>query len=136
VCNFWTLLKNATLMLRDFYKMCLLLYKRGVRLNQEVYEKIRNNPKFHELVTKRSKFAWSLAITILSVYYTFILVIAFIPETLGASIGGGVLSVGIPIGIFIILLCFVLTGIYTNRANNEFDKLTEELKAQARAENE
>jgi len=103
-------------------------------VNQEVYDRIRNNPKFNELVTKRSKFAWRLAFVMLGIYYTFILVIAFSPETLGKPLGEGVSTVGIPIGILIILLCFLLTGIYTRRANNEFDALTNEIKEDARAE--
>ena len=101
-------------------------------MNQEIYERVRNNPKFVELVTKRSSFAWKLAITILVVYYTFIMVIAFSPEVFGQPVGDGVTTVGIPVGIVIILLCFLLTGIYTRRANSEFDKLTNEIKEDIR----
>lgn len=101
-------------------------------MNQKIYKKVRNNPKFTELVKKRSSFAWKLAFTILAIYYTFILVIAFIPQLLGKPIGDGVTTIGIPIGIFIILICFILTGVYTKRANSEFDKLTNEIKEDVR----
>jgi len=60
------------------------------------------------------------------------MVIAFSPETFGQPIGDGVTTVGIPVGIAIILLCFLLTGIYTKRANGEFDKLTDEIKEDVR----
>jgi len=103
-------------------------------LNQEIYERVRNNPKFTELVQKRSSFAWRLAITILVIYYTFIMVIAFSPEIFGQPIGDGVTTVGIPVGIAIIIICFLLTGIYTKRANSEFDKLTNEIKEDIRFE--
>ena len=103
-------------------------------MNQEIYERVRNNPKFTELVQKRSSFAWRLAITILVIYYTFIMVIAFSPEILGQPIGDGVTTVGIPVGIAIIIICFLLTGIYTKRANSEFDKLTNEIKEDIRFE--
>ena len=65
-------------------------------------------------------------------YYSFILLIAFSPETLGQPIGDGVMTVGIPVGISIILLCIILTGIYVKRANSEFDKLIDDIKDDVR----
>ena len=103
-------------------------------MNQKIYEKVRNNPKYIELIKKRSGFAWKLSILILSVYYSFILTIAFIPEILGERVGNSVTTIGIPIGLSIIFLCFILTGIYTKRANSEFDKLTNEIKDDIRYE--
>lgn len=97
-------------------------------------EKIKNNPKYKELLTKRSKFAWTLAIIMLVVYYTFIMVIAFSPETLGAKLGSGVTTVGIPVGVAIIIIAFALTGIYTKRANTEFDDLANSIKREARSD--
>jgi len=103
-------------------------------VNHEVYKSVRNNPKFTELVTKRSRFAWKLAFTILTVYYSFIMIIAFAPTVFGNTIGGSVTTIGIPVGLSIILLCFILTGVYTKRANNEFDRLTDEIKDDIRFE--
>jgi uncharacterized membrane protein (DUF485 family) len=99
---------------------------------KEIYEKVRNHPKFDELVTKRSSFAWKLSFIVLAIYYTFIMTIAFMPDILGTPIGDGVTSVGIPVGVVIILSCFVLTGIYTKRANGEFDDLTNQIKEDVR----
>lgn len=103
-------------------------------MNQKIYEKVRNNPKYVELTKKRSSFAWKLTILILSVYYVFIMTIAFSPETLGQTLGDGVTTIGMPIGLAIILLCFLLTGIYTKRANGEFDRLNNEIKDDIRYE--
>ncbi len=64
----------------------------------------------------------------LVVYYAFILVIAFDPSLLGAKMGSGVITVGIPIGIAIIIIAFVLAGIYVRRANGEFDVLTQQVR--------
>lgn len=95
---------------------------------EEVLE-IKNNPHYQKLVNTRSKFAWTLTITILVVYYAFILFIAFSPETLGARISpDAMMTVGIPIGIAIIVFAFALTGIYVKRANSEFDGLLNDLK--------
>lgn len=98
-------------------------------MQQDVIDKVKSNPKYQELVSKRTSFAWILAVTMLAVYYTFILVIAFAPDTLGAPLSAtGVMTVGIPVGIAIILFAFVITGIYVFRANGEFDRLTKEIK--------
>ncbi len=112
-----------------FTKFKLLLkLKKEIFMDKTLVEKIKANPSYNELVTKRRSFAWKLTITILVVYYAFILFIAFSPETLGASLTGGIMTVGIPVGIAIIIFAFVLTGIYVNRANSEFDDLTKKVK--------
>ena len=92
-------------------------------------EKIQSNPSYQKLISERSSFAWKLTITMLVVYYAFILLIAFSPETLGAKIAvGGMATVGIPVGVAIIIFSFVLTGIYVKRANSEFDGLLNQVK--------
>lgn len=97
-------------------------------MTKETVEKIQNNPDYQELVGKRNKFAWTLSIIMLVVYYAFIMVIAFNPSLLGAKLGTGVITVGIPIGIAIIIIAFVLAGIYVRRANSEFDVLTQKVR--------
>ena len=99
-------------------------------MDQATIEKIKNNPKYQKLVKERSSFAWKLTITMLVVYYAFILIIAFSPATLGASMGG-ITTVGIPVGIAIIVFSFAITGVYVKRANGEFDQLTQEIKEEA-----
>jgi uncharacterized membrane protein (DUF485 family) len=103
-------------------------------MDKETIERIKRNPDYQELVKKRSGFAWKLAIAMLVVYYAFILMIAFSPQTLGYKIGSGVMTVGIPIGIFIILFAFMLTGIYTIRANSKFDALEKKVKEELKEE--
>jgi len=71
-------------------------------MTKEQVEQVRNNPKYQKLVKTRDKFAWTLTIVMLVVYFAFILTIAFSPETLGAKLGSGVMTVGIPVGIAII----------------------------------
>jgi uncharacterized membrane protein (DUF485 family) len=97
-------------------------------MDKSTIEKIKNNPSYQKLVSTRSSFAWKLTITILVVYYAFILLIAFSPETLGASLSGGMTTVGIPVGLAIIIFAFALTGIYVKRANSEFDDLLKQVK--------
>ena len=93
-------------------------------MQDHMIERIQQNPNFQALVKKKSSLSWLLSIIMLVIYYGFILVVAFSPATLGQSLSGGVTSVGIPVGVMIILSAFVLTGIYVRRANTEFDQLT------------
>ncbi len=98
-------------------------------ISQELVEKITSHPKYNDLVSKRTKFAWILSIIMLTIYYGFILLLAFAPQVLAAKISAtSVISVGIPVGVFIILSAFLLTGIYVYRANGEFDNISNEIK--------
>ena len=65
------------------------------------------------------------------VYYGYIALIAFNKPFLAQPIGAGVTSVGIPIGMFVIVFTIVITGIYVRRANGEYDRLTAEILKEA-----
>jgi uncharacterized membrane protein (DUF485 family) len=42
-----------------------------------------------------------------------------------------VITVGLPVGVIIILAAFLLTGIYVRRANSEFDDLNHDIIKEA-----
>lgn len=100
--------------------------------SQDAGSKIRNNPKFHELVGKRRAFAWTLSAIMLAIYFGFILLIAYGRSFLGESLSGGVTTVGFPIGVGVILSAIALTGIYVRRANSEFDELNRQIIEESR----
>jgi uncharacterized membrane protein (DUF485 family) len=96
--------------------------------NELSASKISTNPKYAELVSKRSGFAWALSALVLAIYYGFILIIAFAPKFFGTPLyEGSVTTIGFPIGVGVILSAIALTGIYVYRANSEFDELTKDL---------
>lgn len=98
-------------------------------MNKELIEKIKANPDYQKLVKTRTSFSITLSIVMLVVYFTFILTIAFDPSALGVPLSSDtVTTIGIPIGIAIIIFAFILTGIYTQRANTEFDELSNKIK--------
>jgi uncharacterized membrane protein (DUF485 family) len=90
------------------------------------YAKIRQNPKFAELVQQRNALARTLTIAMLVIYFGFILLVAFAPGFLAIKIGT-VTTIGIPLGLLVIVSAFVLTGIYVAKANTSFDRLNDEL---------
>lgn len=98
-------------------------------MQDDMIHKIKSNPKYHELVSKRSKFAWIMAILMLVVYYAFILTIAYDKPLLATPLWeGATMTIGIPVGVAVIVFAFALTGIYIQRANAVFDKLNREIK--------
>ena len=90
------------------------------------YAQIRQNPKFAELVQQRNALARTLTVAMLVIYFGFILLVAFAPGFLAIKIGT-VTTIGIPLGLLVIISAFVLTGIYVAKANTSFDRLNEEL---------
>ena len=89
---------------------------------------IYENANFQALVRERTSFGWTLTIVMLVIYFGFILLVAFGKGFLSTKIGGGVTTVGMVIGLLVILSAFVLTGIYTFRANSRYDDLAEQLR--------
>ena len=100
-------------------------------MSDPVVDKIQKNPKYLELRNKRSGFGWALTALMMAVYYGYIALIAFDKPFLAQPIGAGVTTLGIPIGMGVIVFTIVITGIYVRRANSEFDALTAEILKEA-----
>jgi uncharacterized membrane protein (DUF485 family) len=96
-------------------------------MSDPVIEKIKNNPKYALLRRKRNSFGWLLSILMLVVYYGYIALIAFNKAFLAQPLGEGVTTLGIPLGMGVIIFTIVITGIYVFRANSEYDTLTKEI---------
>ncbi len=93
----------------------------------DMVARIQANPKYQELRSKRSSFGWWLTLLMMVVYYGYIALIAWNKPFLSQPIGAGVTTIGVPIGMGVIIFTIVITGIYVRRANSEFDKLTREI---------
>ena len=102
-------------------------------MKPELVAKIKSDPNYMKLVNARSSFGWALTWSMLAVYYGFILLIAFNKELLSAKIGTGVMTWGIPVGLFVIVFTVIITGIYVRRANTQYDDLTTAICARAQA---
>ena len=92
-------------------------------MGSSLEKKIISSKDFKSLVKKRSFVSWFLSTVTLLTYFFFILLVAFFPEVLGLRISDeSIITIGIPIGVSIILLAFASTGIYVFIANREFDQ--------------
>lgn len=100
-------------------------------MDDPVVAKIQHNPKYRELRQKRNRIGVVLTVLMLLVYYGYIALIAFDKAFLAQPIGAGVTTLGIPIGLGVIVFTIVITGIYVRRANSEFDALTKDILNEA-----
>ncbi len=96
-------------------------------MNAVELARIRNNPAFQELARKRSSFGWTLAVVMFVIYMTFIFLVAFDHALVAEPIGSGTLTLAFPLGLGVIVIAIVLTGVYVVRANTEFERLTREI---------
>ena len=92
------------------------------------YDEVLADPRYQRLVKRRGRFTLVLSIIMLVAYFGYVALIAFDKALLARPIGGGVTSLGIPVGVGIILLAILLTGLYVRRANREFDPLVKALR--------
>lgn len=99
-----------------------------------IQTRIRQNPKFAEMVSKRTRLAVLLSLIVLVPYYTFMMITAFRPALLALPISeGSIISIGWPIGVILVVGSWLTTGVYIRRANGEFDRLNQEILEEARA---
>ena len=96
-------------------------------MQDPMVERIARNPKYQQLKATRNRLGWTLTILMLIVYYGYIGLIAFDKELLATPLGAGVTTLGIPIGMAVIVFTVIITGIYVRRANREFDAATRDI---------
>jgi uncharacterized membrane protein (DUF485 family) len=96
-------------------------------MDDALARRIESHPSYQKLKARRTSFGWWLAGAMMAVYYGFILLVAFDKPLLASRIGSGVMTLGMPIGLGVILFTILITAIYVRRANSEFDALAAEV---------
>ncbi len=91
----------------------------------ELANRIARDPNYQKLRSRRTRLGWTLTWMMMVVYYGFILLVAFNKPFLSQRLGDGVMTMGIPIGFGVIVFTVVITAYYVNRANAEFDTLSD-----------
>lgn len=93
-------------------------------------ETLTSLPEYQALIEKRKRLVWPLLLLTLVSYIGFILAIAFAPAALGTPVQeGGVISVGILLGLGLIVLNFVITWLYVRGANRHIQPLIAKIQA-------
>ncbi len=92
----------------------------------QVIEHIERQPRYHQLVKERARWTWTLLVIILVAYAGLMISIAVRPDWLRIPLGGGnVLTIGWPLAAGMIVLAWLLMGLYVQRANSRFETLKE-----------
>jgi uncharacterized membrane protein (DUF485 family) len=89
---------------------------------------------FKKLVARRWQVSMLLTLTILVIYIGFLLLVAFNKSVLATKIGQHY-TLAIPVGLGIIVVAWLLTGIYVFWANNRYDQAVDVLRKQYQDEN-
>lgn len=106
-------------------------------MSEEVYARIRANPKFVHLVHRRGRLAWLLSGIVFVLFYALVLTVAFAPNVIGLRIAdGSTLTFGVAAGLFQFVFFWLLTAYYVHKANTEFDALTADIVKDAIATEE
>ncbi|MGA8496218.1 MAG: DUF485 domain-containing protein [Xanthobacteraceae bacterium] len=100
-------------------------------MDDATVKQIESDPNFKKLVHDRTSFGWTMSIIMLVIYYGFIALVAFAPSVIAVKIAGSI-TLGIVLGLAIILAAILLTGIYVMRANAEYDDLTAAIVAKVK----
>jgi uncharacterized membrane protein (DUF485 family) len=98
------------------------------------HTEIHRLPEYAALTRARKKIVWPLSAAVVIAYFALITTIAFDPVALGAPIGSGVTSIGVVLGLGLILFCMVVTGIYVYYANTVLEPLNRAIRQKAGAQ--
>jgi len=92
-------------------------------MDDAVIKRIQSDPNYIKLVAERKTYGWTLSIIVLVIYYGFIALVAFAPSVIAVKLSGSI-TLGLVLGLAIILASIALTGVYVLRANAHYDDLT------------
>ena len=91
-------------------------------------EEVLRDPDFQRLAKSKNRISLVLTLVTLAAFYGFVVLLGWHSEWLGQSFSGSI-NRGIPLGIGVIVLSWILTGLYVRCANSQYDALVEQVKA-------
>ena len=103
----------------------------GFAVASPVLEKVVHDPEFLALIKKKNTISFSLTAIMLVAYFGFAITLAYFPGVLASRVGNATL--GIPLGIGVIIFACILTGLYVRWANTKYDSLIARLNARLAA---
>lgn len=96
--------------------------------NENIEVEIIQNTQFKNMVKARNRFAMFLSFSVLLMYFIFIGIARFYPQILAQTLGDRVMPIGMPIAALVIILSWLITGIYIYITNQYFDRIKAKLK--------
>lgn len=90
---------------------------------------ILQDPAFLRLVRRKNTVTVVLTLVELVLYFGFISLVAYNKPYLARKLGDSAITIGIPIAVGVIVLSWILTGIYIYWANSRYDMAVRDIKA-------
>ncbi len=97
-------------------------------MSPKTAHQILDDPEFLKLVRQKNTVTIILTIVQLVIYFGFIALIAYNKAFLAQKFEGSAITVGIPIAVGVIVLSWILTGIYVFWANTKYDAMVQSVK--------
>lgn len=91
-------------------------------------EKYLEDESFRKMISTRTKIVTLLTVLTLVIYFGFIFLLAFGKDLMASRITENI-TVGLPLGVAVIVLSWLLTYIYATWANGKYDDMVEEIKS-------
>ena len=111
-------------------------YKGEKKVEKNIAQQVLNNPKFQKMAKTKRMYCWSFSILMFVIYVIYILYIGASPESFGVPVAAGkTTTVGIYVGLFVILFAISITGIYVRQANGPLEEITQEVVREVTAAN-
>jgi uncharacterized membrane protein (DUF485 family) len=99
----------------------------AITTTQEMLDSV----EFRHMVSRRWQISIALTILLFFTYYGYILLVAVNKPFMARKIGE-VTTLGIPLGVAVIVLSWILTAIYVVWANNAYDSEVKRLRERLR----
>lgn len=91
-------------------------------------QQVLNNPDFINMARKKSSLSRLFTIITILMYFIYMVTLGINPELFATPVSAGSTTTwGIYLGLGVILVSILLTGIYVHKANGEFDVLTQKV---------
>jgi uncharacterized membrane protein (DUF485 family) len=97
-------------------------------MSPKTAHQILDDPEFLKLMRQKNTISTILTIVELVIYFGFIALIAYNKAYLAQKFEGSAITLGIPIAVGVIILSWILTGVYVFWANNKYDAMVQSVK--------
>lgn len=95
--------------------------------SRDLIAEVTRNPKYQELLRKRTRISLTFFAITIVIYAGFILTLAFDPELFGRPIGNLTMSIGVLTATLVLVSASVLVSAYVYISNKIFDPLLKDI---------
>lgn len=100
----------------------------SVGLSDANVQQVLNNPDFINMARKKASLSRLFTIITILMYFAYMITLGVNPELFATPVSSGSTTTwGIYLGLGVILVSILLTGIYVHKANGEFDVMTQKV---------